>query len=85
MVAQLFKTCTRLYQLAESAAGPRLDVESAETLLPSQPDFTSGFDPGSLSFREPVSPAVGSGPDMSLGDYQMILAELDVDASWRQM
>lgn len=81
----LHNNCTKLYQLAESAARQRLGNGPTDMLLASSGDFTGGFQSGPLSLQETVSTTDGSTPGMSLGDYQMVLAGLDVDASWGQM
>ena len=85
MVAQLLSNCVKLYQLVESEVRPRLENESAETLLQGHSDFTSGFDSTSLSLQEPLSAVGGVASDMPLCDYQMMLAGIDGDTSWRDM
>lgn len=82
MVAQLLSSCVKLYQIVESAPRPRLENESAEALLPSHSDFTAGFDSGTLSLQESLSPVGGVASGMSLGDYQIMLAGVDGDTSW---
>lgn len=85
MVESLYTSCTKLYHLAESAGRQCLGSDSANMLLPTPGDFTSGLESGPLSLHESLSTSDGSTPGISLGDYQMVLAGLDVDASWGQM
>ena len=85
MVESLYKICTKLYQLAESGGRQCMGNGPTSMLLPTSGDFTSGFESGPLSLQDTLSTSDGSRLGMSLGDYQMVLAGLDVDASWGQM
>lgn len=82
MVAQLLKTCVKLYQLVQSTARPRLENESSGTLLPGLSDFTTGFDSTPVILQESLSPVGGVASDMPLGDYQMMLSGIDGDTLW---
>lgn len=83
MVAQTLKISTKLQQLAESAAYSQPENGSGEALLPSHSDFTDDFDSASLGLHASATPVDGATPGMSLGDYQMMLAGINVDSPWK--
>lgn len=85
MVESLYNTCTKLYRLAESTARQCPETGQNGRLFPVSASLMSGFESGHLSLQESLSTSDGSTPGMSLGDYQMVLAGLDVDASWGQI
>ncbi|KAL7627113.1 hypothetical protein AAE478_003889 [Parahypoxylon ruwenzoriense] len=83
-IRHVFEICTKLYQFAESTVRPHLDNSSAETSVPSQATFPDSFESGLLvPLQDSISPTDSSATIMSLGDFQMMLGNLDVD--WRQV